>query len=106
LFQLQKEMVKTGVSISYTVHDGDEGTARLDPLSISVTAIKDREKLKGVNLAIGKPIVTTASLETSLIAELGQSSIVSIESPRGGRVLIALNVRRIDKSPDAEASNL
>ena len=39
-----------------------------------------------------KPIVTTTSIQTTLAGKLGKSSVISIDSPRGGRVLISVKV--------------
>ena len=96
LFELKEKIVKTGISLRATVQTTDkEHQVRLNPVSVSVTAIKEREKIEGVKLPpVGRPILTTTSIETSLVAKLAESQIISIDSPRGGRVLIAVKVSK------------
>lgn len=97
LFVLKEERVETGISITATVQDAANGSVRLKPLSVSVTAIKGREPIEGVSLPVGKPVLTTTSISTSLLSKLGKSSVISIDSPRGGRVMISVRVSRITR---------
>ena len=91
-FVLKDEKVETGISVKATVQPADDGHVRLKPLTVSVTAIKGREPIPGVTLPVGKPVLTTTSISTSVLAKLGKSSVISIDSPRGGRVLISVRV--------------
>lgn len=92
VFTLEEEKVTTGVTIKAAVQNAGKGKFRLKPLSVSVTAIKGREPIEGVKLDVGKPIVTTTSIQTTLAGKLGKASVISIDSPRGGRVLISVKV--------------
>lgn len=94
VFALEAEDVTTGITIQSAVQDAGEGKIRLKPLSVSVTAVKGRESLEGVELPVGKPILTTTSINTSVVSDPGKSSVISIDSPRGGRVLISVKVTR------------
>lgn len=98
VFTLEEEKVTTGVTIKAAVQDAGKGKFRLKPLSVSVTAIKGREPIEGVKLDVGKPIVTTTSIQTSLAGKLGKASVISIDSPRGGRVLISVKVIDVKNS--------
>lgn len=96
LFELKEDLLKTGISIRATVKTtGDRDRLRLDPIAVSVTAIKERQKIMGASLPpVGRPILTTTSIETSVLAKIGDSQIISIDSPKGGRVLIAIKITR------------
>jgi len=94
LFALKHEMVETGVSIEATVHEEKDGNVRLKPLTVSVAAIKGREHVEGVSLPVGKPVLTTTSISTSMLSKLGKSSVISIDSPRSGRILISVRISR------------
>lgn len=91
-FTLKEEMVETGITVKTTVQPAADGNVRLKRLTVSVAAIKGREKIPGVTLSVGKPIMTTTSISTSILSKLGKSSVISIDSPRGGRVLISVKV--------------
>lgn len=98
VFSLEQEEVTTGLSIKAVVQTADDGSVRLKPLTVSVTAVKGREPIKGVTLPVGKPILTTTSISTSVLSKLGTASVISIDSPRGGRVLISVKVTQPNQS--------
>jgi Protein of unknown function (DUF1549) len=93
LFTLKHEKLETGVAIATTVQEVKNGNVRLNPLSVAVTAVKGREEIEGVSLPVGKPVLTTTSISTSILSKLGKSSVITIDSPRGGRILISVRVR-------------
>lgn len=96
-YALEEEEVTTGITIKVAVQEAGKQKIRLKPLSVSVTAVKGRESLDGVSLDVGKPILTTTSISTSVVGKLGKSSVISIDSPRGGRVLISVKVTPVAK---------
>ncbi len=94
MFRLKRQEFETGISLEAGVQTAGEGRVRLEPLSVSVSAITGREPLPGTKLDVGRPIVATKSLKTSITEKLGDTTILAIDSPRGRRVLIALSVTR------------
>lgn len=91
-YQLEEETAQIGITSKLKVQDAGNGKVRLNPLVVSVSAVVGREKLEGVALPVGKPIIKKISVDTSLVTRLGKSSVISVDSPRGGRVLISVKV--------------
>lgn len=92
IYSLEEDSVQIGISSKFKVQEAGNGTVRLNPLAVSVSAIIGREKLTGADLPAGKPIVKKVSVDTSLVTKLGKSSVISIDSPNRGRVLIFIKV--------------
>jgi hypothetical protein len=62
-----------------------------------VTTLDRREKIDGLDLDVGGPIVSTRKLETSATVKLGHVYETVIPSPPQKVALLLLRVERVDR---------
>lgn len=89
-----------GVTISLTAQSDAENPGQIEilPLKASTTTFDGREPVPGVDLDIGKPIISTRSLETSIrMTDGGETSGIVLPGPSGRNAVLFLRVRRAAK---------
>lgn len=77
--------------------DGDDESVELSPLEIQLTSLDGREPVTGLDLDVGKPIVTTRSLSTTARVKLGETHEVHLPTARHAHGLLLL---RVSRAPD------
>jgi hypothetical protein len=88
---------------------GDDTSVDVSPLEIEVTALDGREPVEGLDLEVGKPIISTRSLKTTAKMKLGATRLIAI--PSGPKTQAALLVRvkrasvRFDPQPPGQLDN-
>ena len=101
-FELREAVAQPtlGVTISLTAQsDADHpGQIEISPLKISTTTFDGREPVPGVDLDVGKPIISTRRLETSIrVTDGGETSGIVLPGPSGRSAVLFLCVRRVPK---------
>jgi hypothetical protein len=99
-FELKENAVDTqlGIRIQLAVQRvaGYDDTLSLSPIKISMTTLDGREPVAGVDLDIGKPIVSTRTLETSMTVVNGaEPSGIVLPAPAGRQPVLFLGVQRV-----------
>ncbi len=70
------------------------------PLKISFTTVDAREPIPGVDLEIGKPIISTRTLETSFTLVDGGDAIgIVLPGPEGRQPILFITVHRVSAQP-------
>jgi hypothetical protein len=68
----------------------------LSPLKISITTLDGREPVPGVDLEIGKPFVSTRTLETSLTLFDGPDATgIVLPGPEGRQPVLLITAQRV-----------
>jgi hypothetical protein len=70
-----------------------ESSVILSPVKFTVTAIDGRQEIKGVDLPIGKPIITRRTIETSIQLTETEPGIVELPVAKGRHVFMLVFVR-------------
>jgi hypothetical protein len=99
-FKLMKtEPKELGVEIKLMLKpvEGDAERIEISPLEFSVTTLDRREKLDGLDLDVGRPVVSTRKLETSAIVKLGKVYETIIPSPNQKSAFLAMRVERVEE---------
>ncbi len=97
-FRLEKTPPQElGLKLECTVKaiEGDLQSVELSPIEVSQTSLDGREIIDGVDLNVGKPILSTRSLKTAAKFTLGQTRVVTISADRDRQVLLLLKVNRV-----------
>ncbi len=86
-----------GITIDLTVRAGDETEQiEISPLKISMKTMDGREQIPGLELDVGKPIVSTRTLETSItLIEGTEVNGIALPGPPGRQPILFLCVRRV-----------
>ncbi len=74
--------------------EGDDAFVELSPLEIQITALDGREPLEGLNLDVGKPIISTRSLKTTAKMKLGATRMIAMPSGPKTQAAMLLRVNR------------
>jgi hypothetical protein len=95
-FEVRKtEPRELGIRLKIVVNPADDPEAVvLSPLQIEVTSLDGREPVKGLNLDVGKPIVSTRSIRTSVPIRFGEERTVPIPSGPNQTAAVILRVER------------
>ena len=85
-----------GMKITLAVQpvDGDDASVELSPLEIHITALDGREPVEGLDLEVGKPIISTRSLKTTAKMKLGATRLIAIPSGPKTQAALLLRVKR------------
>jgi hypothetical protein len=99
-FELRKtEAYELGIRLNVTVSPGDDSdSVVLSPMEIEVTSLDGREPVKGLNLDVGKPIVSARSLKTTVPVRLGEERQIQIPSGPNREAAVILRVERIESN--------
>lgn len=87
-----------GLTIDLTARAVDDSDKiEISPLSISTTTLDGREPVPGLDLDVGKPIVSTRTLKTSMtLVDGADSSGIALPGPPGRQPVLFLSVRRVN----------
>jgi hypothetical protein len=89
---------RLGVTLQFTPQpDADDPRMiRISPLSVATTTLDARESIPGVDLEIGKPIVSTRKLETSirLVDGPNQTGVI-LPGPEGRQLVLFVTAQRV-----------
>jgi hypothetical protein len=99
-FRLMKTEPKhLGVEIKLMLKpvEGDAEQIEISPLEFSVTTLDRREKIEGLELDVGKPVVATRKLATSATVKLGKVYETIIPSPNQKSAFLAMRVERVEE---------
>ncbi len=101
-FELKEAVVQPtlGISIHLTAQAVAEDSERIEisPLTIATTTFDGREPIPGVDLDVGKPIISTRRLETSItLTDGGETSGIVLPGPTGRQPILFISVRRVSK---------
>ncbi len=82
----------------------DRELINIAPLKISFTTVDGREPIPGVDLEIGKPVISTRTLETSFTLVDGGDAIgIVLPGPEGRQPILFLTVHRVAAAQPSEA---
>jgi hypothetical protein len=87
-----------GIRIQLVVQSvaGQDDKLSVSPIKISMTTLDGRESIAGVDLDIGKPIVSTRTLETSMTVVNGaEPSGIVLPAPAGRQPVLFVGVQRV-----------
>jgi len=90
--------VQLGIRIEVTVQPvpGDADRLIVSPIKISMTTLDGREPIPGVDLEIGKPIVSTRTLETSITVVKGaEPSGLVLPAPAGRQPVLFVSAQQV-----------
>jgi hypothetical protein len=112
-FELQDLPADTRNALGLTIDltpravPSDPELINISPLKISFTTIDRREPIPGVDLEIGKPIISTRTLETSFTLVDGGDAIgIVLPGPEGRQPVLFITVHRVPgPGPDKERSS-
>ncbi len=102
-FTLDSVALEVGIKIEFKVIPEKDKWVKLSPLKIQVCSVQDREPIDGVDLNIGKPIVTKEESELDLMVETGRPYGIQWLTHGRGVLLITLKVTEVEK-PVKDAS--
>ncbi len=90
-----------GITIHLTARPGDDPEqVEISPLKISTTTLDGREPIPGLDLDVGKPIVSTRTLETSItLVEGSEVNGIVLPGPPGRQPVLFLSIRRAKATP-------
>jgi len=78
----------------------------ISPLKVSTTTIDGRQPILGIDLDVGKPIISTRKLETSIrVTDGGETSGIVLPGPPGRHAILFLSVRRLAKEEQQTITN-
>jgi type II secretory pathway component GspD/PulD (secretin) len=70
----------------------------ISPLKVTFATVDGHEPVPGVELEIGKPIISTRKLETSLTVEDGDAVAIMLPGPEGRQPILFVTVHRVGKT--------
>jgi hypothetical protein len=70
----------------------------LSPLKVTFATVDGHEPVPGVELEIGKPVISTRKLETSVTVEDGDAVAIVLPGPEGRQPILFVTVRRPGKT--------
>jgi hypothetical protein len=83
----------------------DPELINIAPLKISFTTVDGREPIPGVDLEIGKPVISTRTLETSFTLVDGGDAIgIVLPGPEGRQPILFLTVHRVAAAQPSAAT--
>jgi hypothetical protein len=89
---------RLGMRIQLTVQPvaGQDDKLSVSPIKISMTTLDGREAIDGVDLDVGKPIVSTRTLETSMTVVNGaEPSGIVLPAPAGRQPVLFVSAQRV-----------
>jgi hypothetical protein len=97
-FEVRKtEPQELGIRLTFVVNPADDPEAVvLSPVQIEVTSLDGREPVNGLGLDVGKPIISTRSIETSVPLRFGEERTVPIPSGPTQAAAVILRVERVE----------
>jgi type II secretory pathway component GspD/PulD (secretin) len=101
LQSLPSEAVNTlGLTVDLTPRavPNDPGLITISPLKVTFGTVDGHEPVPGVELEIGKPIISTRKLETSVTLELGDAIGIVLPGPEGRQPILLVTVHRAGKT--------
>ncbi|HEY3969745.1 MAG TPA: hypothetical protein VGM05_34695 [Planctomycetaceae bacterium] len=101
-FELKEAVAqpKLGIAIHLTAQAVAEDSDQIEisPLTIATTTFDGREPIPGFDLDVGKPIISTRKLETSItLTDGGETSGIMLPGPTGRQPILFISVRRVSK---------
>jgi hypothetical protein len=90
-----------GISLQLTAQAAeDTGHIEISPLKIATTTLDGRERIPGLDLEAGKPIISTRTLETTMtVAEGAEVNGIAVPGPPGRQPVLFLSARRVKEAP-------
>ena len=82
------------VTLAVQPVEGDDTFVELSPLEIEITALDGREPVAGLDLDVGKPIISTRSLKTTAKMKLGATRLIAIPSGPKTQAALLLRIKR------------
>ena len=95
LFELHETQLPTQVVLTSIVKPNADGSLQLDPYKIVFSTVKSRQPVEGVDLNIGRPIVSQDTLIQSMRIQPGRPYGLLWNSGTNGQILIVLKVTPI-----------
>lgn len=91
---------KLGIDLDLQVDEieGQSDYVELSSLQIEVAGLDGREPVEGLDLAVGRPIISTRSLKTSTKMRINEVRLVPIPSGPETEVVLAILIHRISAS--------
>ena len=88
-----------GLTVECTVRtvSGEPDVVELAPLKISQATLDGREPIAGLDLDVGKPIISKRTVETTARCLLGQARYVPIATTQGRQALLLVRVSRFEE---------
>jgi hypothetical protein len=89
-----------GISIQLTAQAGDDaGQIEISPLKIATTTLDGRERIPGLDLEAGKPIISTRTLETTIsVADGAEINGIAVPGPPGRQPVLFLSALRVKEA--------
>src|SRR5262249_37847929 len=96
-----------GISIQMTAQAGDAaGQIEISPLKVTMTTMDGRERVPGLELEVGKPIISTRSLETTMtVIDGSEVNGIAMPGPAGRQPVLFLSARRVKETPGETLPN-
>ncbi len=96
---IKTEPKELGVEIKLMLKPVEDDADRIEisPLEFSVTTLDRREKIDGLEFDVGKPVVATRKLATSVTVKLGKVYETIIPSPNQKSAFLAMRVERVEE---------
>jgi hypothetical protein len=85
--------LELGMRFTLVVQPGDVESFELEQLEAELTALDGREAVAGLDLDVGKPIITTRSLKTSGRLKLGAARVIALPTGPNREAVLVLRVR-------------
>lgn len=83
-----------GITVELTPSLAGDDTIEVSPMAIAMTTLDGREPVAGLDLEIGKPIVSTRSLKTSITLANGAEPVaIALPGPPGREALLFISAR-------------
>lgn len=97
LRELDVSKIPLGLTVEMTPREVEAADQiEIAPLRISMTTLDGRESIEGVELDVGKPIIATRSLETTITMKAGDEiSGIALPGPPGRQPVLFLTPRRL-----------
>jgi len=70
----------------------------ISPLKVTFATVDGHEPVPGVELEIGKPVISTRKLETSLIVVYGDAMCIVLPGPEERQPILFITVHRVGKT--------
>jgi hypothetical protein len=96
-----------GIAIQLTAQAADDaGQIEISSLKIATTTLDGRERIPGLDLEVGKPIISTRSLETTITVVDGpEVNGIAVPGPPGRQPVLFLSARRVKEKPSDATPN-
>ncbi|HET6323535.1 MAG TPA: hypothetical protein VFG04_02450 [Planctomycetaceae bacterium] len=103
-FELQSLPAEAVNSLGLTVDltpravPNDPELITISPLKVTFGTVDGHEPVPGVELEIGKPIISTRELKTSVTLEAGDALGIVLPGPEGRQPILLITVHRVGKT--------